>query len=119
MFVVGLLAIVVALAYPAYIDQIRKARRADAESALLDAAQFLERCFTRFNAYNAAGCPDPDGEDTPDGFYTFETNITATTYSLTVSPNGDQLKDPCGAYSIDHLGNKTPPPDSKRCWGSS
>ncbi len=118
MFVVTILAIVVALAYPAYIEQVRKARRADAESGLLDAAQLLERCFTRLNAYNAAGCPNPEG-NSPDGYYAITVNRTATTYTLTATPQGDQAKDACGDYSLDHLGNKTPLPDGNRCWGTS
>lgn len=118
MIVVGIIAIVVALAYPTYIDQVRKARRADAESSLLAAAQILERCFTRFNAYNAAGCPDPAGAS-DDGYYEITVARTATTYTLTAAPQGDQANDPCDEYSLDHLGNKTPTPDGNRCWGVS
>lgn len=122
MIVVGIIAIVVALAYPSYIDQVRKARRADAESSLLAAAQLLERCFTRLNTYDvAAGCPDPTGAS-QDGYYTIaldEDASGATTYKLIATPQGDQASDPCGAYTLDHLGNKEPLPDSNRCWGSS
>ncbi|MDX1554599.1 MAG: type IV pilin protein [Xanthomonadales bacterium] len=118
MIVAGIIAVIVALAYPTYIDQIRKARRADAESALLDAAQLLERCFTRFNVYNHDNCPDVDG-DTPDGFYTITSTINAADYTLTASAQGDQTKDVCGDYTLDHLGNKTPVADGKRCWGVS
>lgn len=122
MIVVGILAIVVALAYPTYIDQVRKARRADAESSLLAAAQLLERCFTRLNTYAvAAGCPDPTGAS-QDGYYQItldEDTSGATTYTLVATPQGDQASDPCGIYSLDHLGNKMPAPDSNRCWGSS
>lgn len=118
MIVAGILAIVVALAYPMYIEQVRKARRADAEASLLAAAQILERCFTRLNAYNADGCPDPAGAS-DDGYYAITVARTATTYTLIATAQGDQGKDPCGNYSLDHLGNKTPVPDGKRCWGSA
>ncbi len=113
-----ILAIVVALAYPTYLEQVRKTRRADAESGLLDAAQILERCFTRLNAYNAGGCPNPAGAS-PDGFYAITVNRTATTYTLTATPQGDQANDACGNYTLDHLGNKTPLPSGNRCWGVS
>ena len=114
--VLAILAILVALAYPAYLDQVRKARRADAESSLLSAAQLLERCFTRFNAYNADTCPDVEGTS-DDGFYRITVEAEALTYTLTAEPQGDQANDDCGEYTIDHLGNKTPLPDGKRCWG--
>ena len=119
MFVVAIVAILLALAYPSYVDQVRKARRADATSSLMDRAQSLERCFTRLSTY--VGCPDPTGA-TDDGFYTIafgEDEPTATTYSLIATPAGDQVNDPCGAFSVDFLGNKLPIPDGNRCWGSS
>lgn len=53
MFVVAIVAILLALAYPSYVDQVRKARRADATSTLMDRAQVLERCFSRLNTYVA------------------------------------------------------------------
>ncbi len=118
MIVVGIIAIVAALAYPSYIDQVRKTRRADAESSLLATAQTLERCFTRFNAYDSLSCPAlPTASD--DGYYSITVTRTATTYSISAAPQGDQASDACGTYGIDHLGNKSPPPGPKRCWGSS
>ena len=43
MIVVAVIGILAAIAYPSYQESIRKARRADAKSALLDAAQRQER----------------------------------------------------------------------------
>jgi len=118
MIVVVILGILIALAYPTYIDQVRKARRADAESSLLAAAQILERCFTRLNAYNADDCPDPAG-DSDEGYFAITAELTATTYTLTATAQGDQATDPCPVYTLDHLGNKTPGPGPYRCWGNS
>ncbi|HET6564091.1 MAG TPA: type IV pilin protein [Xanthomonadales bacterium] len=118
MFVVTIIGIVLALAYPSYLDSVRKARRADAAAALLDWAQSLERCFTRFNQYNHADCPDPEGT-TDDGFYTITVERDGTTFTLTATPLGDQLNDPCGTFTVNYLGQKTPVPGSNRCWGSN
>lgn len=118
MFVAVILATLVALAIPTYMDQVRKARRADAESSLLQAAQTLERCFTRFNAYNADGCPNPAGASM-DGFYQISLQRNATTYTITAAPQADQSLDACGDYSLDHLGNRTPEANGNRCWGAS
>jgi type IV pilus assembly protein PilE len=119
MFVVAIVAILLALAYPSYLEQVRKARRADATSSLMDRAQVLERCFTRLNTY--VGCPTPEGLSN-DGYYNIEfgeDEPTATTYSLVAEPAGDQVNDVCGEFTVDFLGNKTPVPDGNRCWGSS
>lgn len=117
MFVVAIVAILLALAYPSYVDQVRKARRSDATSTLTDRAQSLERCFTRFNAYNDAACPSPVGPS-EEGFYAITAVITATSYTLTATPQGDQANDACVAFTVDYLGNKTPAAGGARCWGS-
>ena len=117
MIVVVILGILTSLAYSAYVDQVRKSRRADAASSLLEAAQVLERCFTRFNAYNAVGCPNPSGAS-GDGFYTLSMVRGSNTYTLTATPQSDQSNDPCGTYTLDHLGNKTPTPSANKCWGA-
>jgi len=122
--VVGILAIVVALAYPTYVDSVRKARRADAEASLLAAAQLMERCFTRLNTYtiddddSGDGCQDPTGAS-QDSYFAITAEVTATTYTLTATAQGDQFNDPCPVYALDHLGNKSPAPGPDRCWGSS
>lgn len=116
MIVLTILGILTALAYSTYVEQVRKARRADATSSLLEGAQVLERCFTRTNTYNT-GCPNPAGAS-GDGYYNLTVNRTASTYTLTATPLGDQLKDNCGTYTLDHLGNKTPAPSRDKCWGS-
>lgn len=116
-FVIAIIAILLALAYPAYTEQVRKARRADAVSSMMAAAQYLERCFTQTNSYT--GCDAPVG-DAADGFYAITVpTLTATTYTIQAAPLGAQSTDPCGTYTLDYLGNKTPTADSKRCWGSS
>lgn len=117
MIVVTILGILTSLAYATYVEQVRKARRADAAASLLESAQVLERCFTRFNAYNNAGCPNPSGAS-GDTHYTLSLVRTSNTYTLTATPQGDQANDDCGTYTLDHLGNKTPTPSALKCWGT-
>lgn len=127
MIVVVILGIIVAIAYPAYTNQVQKTRRADATTALLGAAQQLERCFTRFNSYlQADGCPNLTGP-TERGFYTIGfaegdgvVGRSQTTFTLTATPQGSQAGDTaCGVFTLDHRGNRTPAPSVDRCWGSS
>ena len=121
MIVVTLIAIIAAIAIPSYQKYVEKTRRADAQSALLQAAQSLERCFTRLNAYNAAGCPGVTGL-TSEGFYRIsfaDGEPTATTFELEAEPVGAQENDPCGTFTLDQRGQRTAAGDaSLRCWGS-
>ncbi|MFO7903300.1 MAG: type IV pilin protein [Pirellulaceae bacterium] len=117
MIVVVVVAVLAAIAFPAYTNQVQKARRADATTALLGAAQQLERCFTRFNAYNADDCPDSFA--TEGGFYVISIARDATSFTLTAAPQGAQAGDTaCGTFTLDHRGNRTPLPDANRCWGN-
>jgi prepilin-type N-terminal cleavage/methylation domain-containing protein len=45
MIAVVVIAILAAIAYPSYQDSVRKSRRADAKSALMEHAQFMERTY--------------------------------------------------------------------------
>ncbi|MFB1487590.1 MULTISPECIES: type IV pilin protein [unclassified Thiocapsa] len=53
MIVVAIIGILSMIAYPSYIDHVRKARTADAMGVLLEAAQCMERRYTTENAYPA------------------------------------------------------------------
>jgi type IV pilus assembly protein PilE len=115
MIVIAILAIIVSLAYPAYTEQVRKARRADAVSTLMSTAQYLERCFTQTNSYT--GCIEPSG-DAADGYYTISmSEYESDTYTIQAAPQGAQTSDPCGTYTLDYLGNKTSGSETDRCWG--
>jgi type IV pilus assembly protein PilE len=51
MITVAVIGILAAIAYPAYTDQIRKAKRAECRSGLLQSMQQQERYYTQFNQY--------------------------------------------------------------------
>src|SRR5690606_38472416 len=51
MIVVAIIGILAAIAYPSYQDHVRKSRRADAQTALLELAQFMERHYTTNGRY--------------------------------------------------------------------
>lgn len=51
MIVVAIVGILGAIAYPAYTDQVRKGRRADARAALMNLLQQQERYMTQRNEY--------------------------------------------------------------------
>lgn len=53
MIVVAIVGILAAVAYPAYTDSVRKGRRAQARTALLELMQQQERFMTQRNCYAA------------------------------------------------------------------
>ena len=121
MIVVVVIAILAAIAYPSYQNQVQKTRRADAHTALLGAAQTLERCFTRTNSY--VGCDSLVPSTSPDGFYDIEVEVDAaspTRFEVTATARSPQTGDvpSCQTMTIDHRGQRKPDPDGDRCWGS-
>ena len=50
MVVVAIIAILAAVAYPSYRDSVARGRRSDAKAVLTEAAQWVEREYTRSNA---------------------------------------------------------------------
>ena len=118
MVVVGILA---AIALPSYRGYVMRASRADAKAATLSMAGALERCFTRFNAYDNAGCAIvttnvPSG----DGHYLLSANVTASTFLVTAVPQGPQTADTgCGDFRLNQA-NQRSVSGSKgaaECWG--
>lgn len=108
--IVGILA---KLAYPNYLQVIRKTHRVDATVALTDIAQKMERYYTENATYATASlgiaATDIAPTTTSGGYYTISiSSQTATTYTLlaTATTKGSQNSDDCGNYSINSLNVK-------------
>ena len=115
MIVVAIVAILAAIAYPSYTRYVEQARRADGKSALLDAAQRLERCHTQTNTY--VDCAF--AAVSPDGFYAIAATVQQPmTFTLTATPQGVQVNSPCGTYSLTSNGTRavTGSLGADRCW---
>ena len=102
MIVVAIVGILAAVAYPSYQDSVRKSRRADGKTALLQSVQVAERWFTQNNTY--AGTPVAAAS--AEGHYTLAFVGNATTFTITATPGGLQASDPCGALTVNELGVK-------------
>lgn len=106
MVTVGIVGILAGIAYPSYQSNVLKSRHADAQAALMNLVNVMERKYTETNEY--IGVVE---QDTP--YYDITiTNPTNTTYLLQAIPIGSQSSDSCGVLSIDNLGNKLP----AGCW---
>ncbi len=94
--VVTVLGILTSISVPTYRQYVMRAQRTEAKAALMGRAAALERCFTRFNAYDDDDC-DVAGsfpEVLAEGHY----RITAPTleagrFTLNAVPMGGQQND--------------------------
>lgn len=122
--IVGILA---SIAYPSYMESVRKSRRADAKAALSNAAQALERHYTEKNTYLNASLGDSAGSLFPDhtptdrehnsAYYNLSiSNQTAGSYTLNATPTGVMAADSCGTLTLDHLGQKGAALPVAQCW---
>ena len=114
----AILSIVVAVALPAYKEQVRKAARADAQAFLTDVAsrqqQYLidKRSYASSvatlniasSAYLKTKFQDPIVVDAP--------NVVPPTFRLTAQAIGDQAYDKCPTLTLDSAGNREP----SGCW---
>ena len=93
MIAVAILAIVAAIAIPAYTNQVVKSNRAEAKTILMNTAQALERCYTRYSAYDADECNVSFPIESETGKYQMtagEQTIGTSTFELTAVPQGSQ-----------------------------
>ena len=111
MMVVVIIAILAAVALPAYTQQVVRANRAEAMTEMVSMAQALERCFTRFSAYNNAACAIATGlgtgVSTSSGNYLITVSgLTAVAFTLTATPQGSQASRDkrCGAFTLTQAG---------------
>lgn len=118
MIVVAIVGIIAAVAYPSYLEQVRKTRRADCSGALVSLGNSMERFFTVNNTYQGAGAGGGD-TGTPTifsatcpvdgGTATYNLTIqaaTASTYAIQASPTGPQAGDKCGSFRLSNTGLK-------------
>lgn len=117
MIVVAIIGIIAAIAWPSYQESVRQARRADAQTALLELAQFMERDYTKNGRYltaadvAAANALLPYNEAPKEGASkTYDLNFSAlpnaSTYTLRAVPKGLMATDVCGTLTLTNTGAK-------------
>jgi type IV pilus assembly protein PilE len=127
MITVAIAATLAAIAFPAYNIQIRKSRRTEARTALLDLAARAERMYSVTNSYWDAtnqllpvdlGYLSTDAWPLPvgAGYYQIRlSNSSATTFTFTATAIGAQAQDTqCATFSVDNTGNQTA--TDPTCW---
>jgi type IV pilus assembly protein PilE len=122
MITVAVIGILAAIAYPSYTGYVQRARRADAKTVLLEAAQFMERVYTERGAYNKKadgtaatsltllGMPTSLQSSPKEGatkYYTISAAaLAAATYTLQAAPQGAQASEACGTLTLANDGAK-------------
>ena len=129
MITVAIVAILAAIAYPAYTDSVWKGRRGEAKSALMRAMQAQERYFTQNNTYLQYGtgvAPTGQGGSFPafsadnlaNSKYTIGSDASVNGLCsgvndlklcvvVTATVNGSNADPRCGNWlAIDSMGNK-------------
>jgi type IV pilus assembly protein PilE len=129
MIVVAILALMVAIGYPSYMEFVRRANRGDAREALTLLANGQERFFATNRAYTSDltqfGLPTSGGDVTSNnGHYTLSvaagnTGSISTSYKLTAVPmegTAQEEDTDCLSMSVDSAGTYLPDPDTSDCW---
>lgn len=123
MIVVAIVAVLTAIAYPAYQEHVLRTRRTTASGCMLEMAQFMERYHTTRMSYAGAAIA-PDNYQCADdlaAFYDFNlASVDASSFSITASPKGGQSNDTkCGVLSVNQAGQKAhsgTAASSSDCW---
>ena len=123
---VAIIGVLASVAYPTYVGHLGETRRTDAQTALLELSQFMDRNLTMANRYDLKVDGNPielpytqSPKNSSSKFYTLALDadtLTATTFTLVASPVGEQSGDACGTMTLDNVGRKTPSPTTSSCW---
>lgn len=106
MIVVVVISILTSFAVPAYQEQVRKGRRADAMAAMNETAQALERFYTLNNTYTGYTLRPIETQSPRQGsvvHYRIALDVApgGAAYTLTATP---QQTDRCGNLTVNSLG---------------
>jgi len=138
MIVTVIVAVLATIAYPSFIEQIRKGRRSDAITALNQIQQAQERwrancpCYAGSITAANAGCPATACATTSglglastsaNGYYNLTiSGVSATGYTLTATATGAQAADTrCASMSVALAGadltyTASPASNANACW---
>jgi type IV pilus assembly protein PilE len=115
MIAVAVVGILASVAYPSYMDQVRKGRRADAQATLMDIASRQQQMLLDTRSYGATvAALNVSVPASVSNNYTIAILAPATTalapvpsFSATAAPRGGQAADKCGTLGINETGAKT------------
>ncbi|MCB1903305.1 MAG: type IV pilin protein [Gammaproteobacteria bacterium] len=126
MIAIAVVAILTAIAYPMYQDQVRKSRRAAVKGSMLQISQFMERHYTENMRYskdaggNSLSMNDVYNADvledanTAEKYYNLTLTSNLTTYTISAVPGSGQSGDVCESLGLLSNGARTA--NHTGCW---
>lgn len=113
---VAVISILGAIAYPSYQEQVRKSRRAEAQSLLMDIGTRQQQRLLDVRNYAASDADLNVSMPTKlSPYYTLTMTapaVTPPTFTATITPKGAQIGDKCAVMTLNNTGAKTP----TTCW---
>lgn len=107
---VAVIAVLVAIAYPSYLENVRSSRRKACQGVLMIAASSMEHQYAALGKYPLtlpanvpATCPE---EGAPVHYNIALVGATPIAFSIQAVPQGDQTNDRCGTLSLNERGVK-------------
>lgn len=130
MIAVAIVSILVTIAMASYTSSIRKSRRTEAKTTLLDLAGREEQYYSSNQSYNSSAAALGYAGSFPtvgSGYYTVGIAVSnppgaPSSFKITATTAGPQAADTlCQQFIIDQTGNQTAtgtaPNPSTYCWG--
>lgn len=123
MITVAIVAVLAGLAYPSYTSYIKRGQRSNAQQALNEAAQFMQRYYSANNAYDRAlgdTAKATNSDDTrlpanlrqspKEGTKAYDISVSTDRYTYTLTATrttgGPMADDVCGNFTLTHTGLK-------------
>ena len=119
MITVAIIGILAAVAFPSYTSYIARAKRADARTQLLQAAQFMQRFYAANDRYDQDRAATPNAvstvipanlkqspADTTLQVYDLSITAGATSFTLKMVPTSGRAmaSDKCGSFTLTSTG---------------
>ena len=125
MIVVAIIGVLAAVALPSYQESVARGRRADAQTQMLAAQQWMERFYSEHYKYSETSAATPvavtdttlwdqqpfkasprSGEGTAAYNLTL-TSVAANSYTITATRTGSAASDNCGNLTLTNTGLKS------------
>jgi type IV pilus assembly protein PilE len=125
---VAIISLLSMIALPSFMDNIRKSKRTDAQTALTKTSTNLERYFSANSSYTTdvtqLGLTVDDGDgysDEREYVITVVGGATgiASSYTVTATAVADTMQADdtgCTVLTVNSLGQRTPNPVDTKCW---
>ena len=115
MLAISIVAILSSIAYPSYREHVARARRSEAQSAVMAIAQFMEKNYTATGSYilsTSGGVTTLPfysiPKDSSNPYYIISlSNVTSSAFTVVATRAGTMNGDYCGDFTLDYTGVKS------------